>query len=187
MDQIMNAYLEKIDRYLRPLPLSERTDIINEIKSQMMELKAGNCLTSDQITERLGNPKELAGAYLGESLSQSAAFSLRRLIYAILFYCLAGLGGIFILPFTTILAGALLVCGVIAPVSGLVKAAGFLMGFDVPWVSFQFGSWTAHPLLALPLSVLLGILLFLAGKGFWKLTLKYIQVVSSRQRSVHSV
>ena len=74
--------------------------------------------------------------------------------------------------------------GVIAPVSGLIQAVGFLLGFDVPWVSFQFGSWTAHPLLALPLSILFGILFMLAGKGLWKITLKYIQVVSRQKNSV---
>ena len=76
------------------------------------------------------------------------------------------------------------ICGVIAPVSGLIQAVGFLLGFDVPWVSFQFGSWTAHPLLALPLSIFFGILFMLAGKGLWKITLKYIQVVSRQKNSV---
>ncbi|MCI8927190.1 MAG: DUF1700 domain-containing protein [Lachnospiraceae bacterium] len=140
MDSLRNDYLNKIDKYLRPLPASERADIINEIKSQMMELEAEKRLSSDQIIQRLGNPKELAGA--------------------------------------------LLICGVIAPVSGLIQAVGFLLGFDVPWVSFQFGSWTAHPLLALPLSILFGILFMLAGKGLWKITLKYIQVVSRQKNSV---
>ena len=140
MDSLRNDYLNKIDKYLRPLPASERADIINEIKSQMMELEAEKRLSSDQIIQRLGNPKELAGALLS--------------------------------------------CGVIAPVSGLIQAVGFLLGFDVPWVSFQFGSWTAHPLLALPLSILFGILFMLAGKGLWKITLKYIQVVSRQKNSV---
>ena len=181
MDSLRNDYLNKIDKYLRPLPACERADIINEIKSQMMELEAERHLSPEQIIQRLGSPKELAGAYLGQSLSKSSSFSLRRLGYAILFYSLAGLGGVFLLPFTTILAGALLFCGAVAPVSGLIKAAGFLLGFDVPWVSFQLGSWTAHPLLALPLSILLGILFILTGKGLWKITLKYIQIVAGKK------
>lgn len=79
MDSLRNDYLNKIDKYLRPLPASERADIINEIKSQMMELEAEKRLSPDQIIQRLGNPKELAGAYLGQSLSQSSSFSFRRL------------------------------------------------------------------------------------------------------------
>lgn len=82
MDSLRNDYLNKIDKYLRPLPASERADIINEIKSQMMELEAEKRLSPDQIIQRLGNPKELAGAYLGQSLSQSSSFSFRRLGWA---------------------------------------------------------------------------------------------------------
>lgn len=184
MNQLLSDYLDKIDRYLRPLPASERADIINEIKSQMVELEVGKHFSPEQIIERLGEPKMLAGAYLGESLSKNSAFSLRRLGGAILFYSIAGLGGVFILPFTTILAGALMLCSVIAPVSGLIKAIGFLLGFDVPWVSFQFGFWTAHPLLALPLSLLFSLLFIWAGKGLWKITLKYIQVVVEKKKTL---
>ena len=68
MDSLRNDYLNKIDKYLRPLPASERADIINEIKSQMMELEAEKRLSPDQIIQRLGNPKELAGALLVLSL-----------------------------------------------------------------------------------------------------------------------
>lgn len=103
---------------------------------------------------------------------------MRKLAAVMAFYGAAGLGGMFILPFTAILGAALMLCGVIAPLAGLVKAAGFLLGMDVPVIVFQFGSWTAHPLLALPLSVLMGALFFLAGKGLWKITLKYIQIVA---------
>lgn len=184
MNQLMNDYLDRIDRYLRPIPASERADIINEIKSQMMELETEKQLSPEQITERLGNPKMLAGAYLGESLSKSSSFSLRRLGGAVLFYSLAGLGGMFVLPFTAILAGAFMLCSVIAPTGGLIKAAGFLLGFDVPWVSFQFGSWTAHPLLALPLSILFGILFLWGGKGLWNITLKYIRMVARKRKTL---
>ena len=36
MDKMMNDYLNKIDRCLRPMAASERADIINEIKSQLV-------------------------------------------------------------------------------------------------------------------------------------------------------
>lgn len=140
MNQLMSDYLDMVDRYLRPLPASERADIISEIKSQMMELEVGKHLSPEQIIERLGAPK--------------------------------------------MLAGALMLCSVIAPVSGLIKDAGFLLGFDVPWVSFQFGSWTAHPLLALPLSLLFGLLFLWTGKGLWKITLKYIQMVVQKKKTL---
>jgi hypothetical protein len=38
--------------------------------------------------------------------------------------------------------------------------------------------------LALPLSIFFGILFILVGKGLWKITLKYIQIVSRKKSSV---
>ena len=64
MESILLNYLEKIDKYLKPLAAAERADIINEIKSEMLELEAKDKLTSAQIVERLGNPKELAKAWM---------------------------------------------------------------------------------------------------------------------------
>ena len=53
----MNDYLEKIEKYLKPLPISERGDIVKEIKSEILELQSDG-KTAEQITGRLGNPKE---------------------------------------------------------------------------------------------------------------------------------
>lgn len=39
MERILNNYLEKIEKYLKPLPVSERVDIVKEIKSEMLELQ----------------------------------------------------------------------------------------------------------------------------------------------------
>ncbi len=38
MEKIMDDYLEKIEKYLKPLPASDRVDIVKEIKSEMVEL-----------------------------------------------------------------------------------------------------------------------------------------------------
>ena len=52
MEKILNDYLEKIEKYLKPLPISERVDIVKEIKSEILELQ-GDGKTAEQITERL--------------------------------------------------------------------------------------------------------------------------------------
>ncbi len=65
MEKNLNDYLEKIEKYLKPLPISERGDIVKEIKSEILELQSDG-KTAEQITGRLGNPKELAKAYVGE-------------------------------------------------------------------------------------------------------------------------
>lgn len=177
MDKILNDYLEKTDKYLRPMPVGERVDIIKEIKSEMLELEAEKHLTPTEITARLGSPKELARAYLGSSIAKDGSFSFRKLLCIASFTGLAG-GSIFVLPITSVLACGLLISAIISPIAGLIKLISFLLGFDVPFVMFQFGSYTAHPLAVFPLSVLFGLLLFLAGKGLWRLTIKYVKALS---------
>ena len=39
LEKSLNEYLEKIEKYLKPLIVSERVDIVKEIKSEMLELK----------------------------------------------------------------------------------------------------------------------------------------------------
>ena len=75
--------LKKIEKYLKPLPISERVDIVKEIKSEILELQ-GDGKTAEQITERLGNPKELAKAYLGDLIAKSNFFlvGIESLLFA---------------------------------------------------------------------------------------------------------
>ena len=71
MDKILDDYLEKTDKYLRPMPAGERVDIIKEIKSQMFQPEAEKHLTPAQITERLGSPKELPKPILAALLQKT--------------------------------------------------------------------------------------------------------------------
>ena len=89
------------------------------------------------------------------------------------------------LPFCSVLAVALMFSGIIAPIAGIIEFLGFILGVEVPFVSFQMGTYTAPPYIALPLSVVFGIILFLAGKGVWKIMIKYIQAVSLGKRKLH--
>lgn len=88
MDKALTEYLEKVDRYLRPMVVSERVDIVQEIKSEMLEL-LNDGVSPEQILQRLGAPKELAKAYLGESIVKGAGFGWRRVSAVIAFYSLA--------------------------------------------------------------------------------------------------
>lgn len=64
MNKKLEDYLDTIDHYLKPMPASERIDIVNEIKSELSELELQNDLTADEIIDKMGNPKESAKAYL---------------------------------------------------------------------------------------------------------------------------
>ena len=181
MDQVLNDYLEKTERSLRALPASERIDIVKEIKSEMAELSEKG-ISPEGIMERLGSPKELAKGYLGDAIVKSRGFSLRRLAEVICFYGYVGIGGIFVLPITSILAVSFMLCGILCPIAGLIKLFGKVAGIDVPWVTFQFGSWTAGTAFVFPLSIVMGAVFFLLGRAFWKLSVFYVKSVAKGSR-----
>ena len=183
MDRVLENYLEQIDRHLRPMPASERVDIVKEIKSELLELEAQG-LTTEEITGRLGGTRELAAAYLGDAIAKNPRFGWRQLGSVAAFYSLAGLGGIFVLPVTSLLALGFILGGSLAPVMGLVKFLGSLVGIDMPWIMFQFGSWTAPPGLAFLLSIVTGVLLLAAGRGLWRVTVGFVRMIGERRRKL---
>lgn len=183
MNSFLEGYLEQIDRRLRPMPASERVDIVREIKSEVLELEAAG-LTPAEITGRLGEPKALAAAYLGDAITKDPRFRLSKLGSVAAFYSLAGLGGIFVLPLASMVAVSFMLCGALAPVMGLVKFLAALMGFDLPVVMFQIGSYTAPPPVALALSVVTGAAVFAVGRAAWRFTVWFVRMIGRKRRSL---
>ena len=140
MDAVLNEYLEQVERYLKPMAVSERVDIVKEIKSEMLELQ-GEGKTPQEILERLGDARELARAYLGESIAKGRGFSWRRLSAVIAFYSMAGAVGVCVLPVTSICAVAFLLSGAVCPLAG--AGAGMAMGAQL--VNQMFSSQSAAP------------------------------------------
>ena len=183
MEQELNAYLERVDRCLKPMSAWERVDIVQEIRSEILEL-AEQGLGAGAIIERLGAPRELAAAYLRDAIVKNPRFSWRRLGAVVAFYSLAGLGGMIVLPATSIMAVTFLLCGAVLPAVGLLSFLASLVGIEVPWVVMQLGGWTAPPALAFPISAVVGLLLLLAGWGMWKLTVRFVRLVGEKRRSL---
>lgn len=130
----MNDYLEKIEKYLKPLPVSERVDIVKEIKSEILELQ-GDGKTSEEIIERLGNPKELAKAYLGDLIAKSSSFSWNRVLAICAYYSLASLSGLIVIPVLAICAPVFIVCAIATPILGAVKLIDALLNLGIPYAS----------------------------------------------------
>ena len=183
MNDFMEKYLGEVDRRLRRLPVAERVDIVNELKSEIAEL-ASDGLTPEQITARLGSAKELAAGYLGDAIAKSPPFSWRKLGLVAAFYSYAGLGGIIILPVTGICAVAFLICGAVCPIIGAVKLIFELAGNPLPWVMFQVGGWTAGPWLGFVLACVVGIALILLGLLCWKATVAFVKSVGGAKRKI---
>ncbi|MBD5162687.1 MAG: DUF1700 domain-containing protein [Oscillibacter sp.] len=183
MERQLESYLDTVDRHLRPMPASERVDIVKEIKSELLELEAQG-LRPEEIIARLGAPKELAAAYLSDAIAKNPKFSWKRLGSVIAFYSLAGLGGMVVLPAASITAVTFMVCGAVVPVMGLLKFLASLIGIDLPWVMLQFGNWTAPAVLAFPVSVAAGAMLLLAGRGLWRVTVGFVRMVEQKRRGL---
>lgn len=180
----MHSYLEKIEKYLKALSSSERIDIVKEIKNTMLELQ-NTGLTTERIIERLGNPKELAKAYLGDAISKNSKFSWRK--FATVFaFCssFAGAIGMFVLPIISTLSIALMISGVITPLGGIIKFVGNFMGDDITGITIQIGAFTPSPMQFLPTSIMIGVLMFLLGKVLWRLTIKYIHAISQKKKTL---
>ncbi len=183
MEQVLDIYLDKIDRHLRPMSASERSDIVREIRSEMLELSAQG-LAAQDITARLGPPKAMAAAYLEGAITKNPRFSWSRLGAVAAFYSMAGLGGMIVLPTTSILAVVFMICGAAIPAAALLSLLVSFAGVEAPWVVMQIGGWTAPPLLAFPIAVLTGLLLLLGGLACWRFTVWFVRQIGEKHRSL---
>ncbi len=181
MEKVLSDYLEKMEKYLKPVAVSERVDIIKEIKSEMQELQS-NGVPAEKIIERLGDPKDLAKAYLGDLLSQENGFSWNRFLVVCAFYSLVGFSGMVVIPCLGIIAPTFIVCGVITPILGAVKMIDYIFALNIPYVEnigiFLGGIAEFNPIMEFIISLLIGALIYLAGRGAWRLLVLYCKKIS---------
>ena len=181
MEKNLNDYLEKIEKYLKPLPISERVDIVKEIKSEILELQSDG-KTAEQITGRLGNPRELAKAYLGDLIAKSDSFSWNRVLAICAYYGLASLSGLFVIPVLAICSLAFIICAIATPIMGVVKLIDALLNLGIPYASYIGISGIENPVAVFIISIVMGVILYLIGRGCWKLLVYYIKGVSKAKR-----
>lgn len=184
MDERLENYLNKVSVYLKSVPISERVDIISEIKSHMEELQYKNSFTPEKIIAQLGTEKDLAQAYLGNAICESKAFQFRKFFMATSFYSLTGLTGLFVIPTFGVIAVAFKFSSVVTILAGSIKTIASIAGIDVPFVMFQVGSYSLPSILVLPASIAIGVLFYIGGNASWKLVLKYIKSVSEHKKEM---
>ena len=185
MEKVLECYLEKTEKYLKRVPVSERTDILKEIKSGICELQ-NNGKNPDEIIERLGRPEDLAKAYLAGILSEEKGFSWNKFLLICAFYGMAGLSGMFIIPCLGIIAPSFIFFGAVMPVLGFIKMADSMFNIGIPYVEninicFN-GIENFNPAAGFIVTVIAGVLLYLAGMGAWKLLLLYCRKTGSIKR-----
>lgn len=67
LNKELEKYLSQVDRYLKYMPVSEKTDILSELKSSFYErIKMGQ--SEEVIMSEMEPPKALAMSYIGDSI-----------------------------------------------------------------------------------------------------------------------
>ena len=180
MNNEIDKYLLKVDRYLKPMSKSEREDIILEIRSEISELeKVGN--SCEDIISRLGEPKKLAKAYIEDGLidNDKVVSNVRSVIAYVL---LVGFGGVFTLPCTMICGIAFFLSGILCPAAGIIKFVAYLFGNDIQNIQFEIGNYSASAFESLPISFVMGLLLLGASYSMWKISIKIIKSIAKGVR-----
>ncbi len=187
MDKVLECYLQETRKYLKRIPEPGRTDIIKEIESEIYELQnAGG--TPGEITNRLGNPKDLAKAYITGLLEEEKGFSFKKFMAVCAFYSAAGLSGMFVIPVLGIIAPVFIAMGAVIPVLAFIKMADYIFNIGIPYMEnvkvVLNGAEEANPVAGFLIAVVIGILLYLAGKGAWKLLVLYCKKTANIKRSI---
>lgn len=181
MEKNLNDYLDKVEKYLKPLPISERVDIVKEIKSEILELQSDG-KTAEQITGRLGNPKELAKAYLGDLIAKSDSFNWNRVLAICAYYSLASLSGLIVIPVLAICSPVFIICAIATPIMGFVKLIDALLNLGIPYANYIGISGIENPVAVFIISIVMGVILYHIGRGCWKLLVYYIKGVSKAKQ-----
>lgn len=187
MEKILDEYLTKFQKYLKPIVVSERMDIVKEMKSEIQELQ-NNGISAEQIIERLGNPKELAKSYLGDLLSKESGFSWNRFLTICAFYSLVGFSGMVVIPCLAMIAPIFIVFGIAAPILGAVKMMDYAFNLHLPYVAniqIVLGGITKlNPIVEFIVTLVIGVLLYHVGHSAWKMLVSYCKKVSKTKNKL---
>lgn len=170
----LEKYLSQLDSYLRYMPVSEKTDILSELKSTFYE-RIHNGQSEEVIVAELGTPKELAMSYMGESIIKKKEFSFRRFMMVVGFYSAVSMAWMSIIPTLAVLSISFFfssVVSVLAGIMGLLKGIVHISFIDN--LKFMFFIYEVKGVPALLLGLLLAVVFIALGILCWKGTIQII-------------
>ena len=178
IDDNLEKYLSQVDKNLKYMTISEKTDILSELKNSFYE-RLNNGQSAEYIISQMESPKDLAFSYMGDSIVKSKDFSFKNLLMAIGFYSYASLAWISLIPTLAILSISFFFSSgisVLAGVMGLFKGIIHIKPIDE--MKFIFFGFELKGFLALIAGLILALLFFIIGILFWKatiITIKFLQ------------
>lgn len=182
----LEKYLSQVDKHLKYMPVSEKTDILSELKSSFYErMEQGQ--TENDIIAEMGPAKDFALSYLGKAIIENKNFSFRHFMMALGFYSFASLAWVSLIPALAICSASFFFsCGV----SVLAGAMGLLKGFlHIPLIDkmqFIFFIYELTGIPALLVGLLSAVIFFFLGILCWKGTVGMIRLLQSMKWKLDS-
>ena len=182
----LEKYLTHVDRYLRYLPISEKTDILSELKSSFYErLKAGQ--TSSEIISNMPSAKDLAGNYIDDAFVKSNKLSFKTLCKYILFFSYSSLIWLAVIPTLFTLAIGFFLSGILSFAAGIM---GLLKGFInislLDNIKFIFVFYELKGISALIVGILFAIIFAILGILTWRGTVAIIRYLQNKKLSIYN-
>ncbi|MDU5504431.1 MAG: DUF1700 domain-containing protein [Anaerococcus vaginalis] len=177
----LEKYLLQVDKNLKYMSISEKTDILSELKNSFYE-RLNNGQSAEYIISQMESPKDLAFSYMGDSIVKSKDFSFKNLLMAIGFYSYASLAWISLIPTLAILSISFFFSSgisVLAGVMGLFKGIIHIKPIDE--MKFIFFGFELKGFLALIAGLILALLFFIIGILFWKATIVTIKFLQNKK------
>ena len=181
MNTALEKYLSQVDRHLKYMPVSEKTDILSELKSSFYE-RMENGQSEDEILSEMESPKALAASYMGQSIIKSDGFSWKRFMMVFGFYSFASATWMVIIPTLATLAASFFFSSgvsVLAGVAGLLKGIVHISVIDN--MRFVFFAYELTGIPALLAGILLAVVFLLLGVLCWKGTVGMVRLVQSQK------
>ena len=182
----LEKYLSQVDRRLKHMSVTEKTDILSELKNSFYE-RQKNGQTEGEIIAEMESPKSLAMSYLGESITRCDSFSWKHFMMVLGFYSYASLVGAIIIPILAVISVAFFFSSGVSILAGVL---GMLKGVvHIPLVEdlrFMVFTYELKGLPALLFGLLLAIIFMAVGILFWKGTVAMVRLLQTQRWKLRS-
>jgi len=174
MEEVVNQYLDVVFNNLKPLRISEKTDIINEIKSHIKEKQQNSSESIEQILSDLGDPKELAKSYVGDKLLEKDRINLNQLVKLIGHYSVTGLTSIIVVPTLGLTSIIFSITSILLVGLAIINIPIWYFKLDIPWTIVNLVFWQPKGIIASIIILMVAYGLYWASKWLWRLLKAYI-------------
>lgn len=180
----LESYLKKVDDQLNFIPISDKADILSELKNTFYErLLDGQ--TEEEILNEMESPRELALSYMSESITKDQKFTWGKSLKVFTVYSAMFFSSISIIPTLATLSfgffissGLCILVGVIGLLRGVFSISLFYE------LKFQFFSHELEGFPALITGLILAVIFGLLGMVCWKGVVRTVKFLQKQQRNL---